>query len=92
MNSFEALEKVTDSETFLAFAQVLLKERKEVEGSAVDEVGFVGDWANNDISGFIEGALAWAKSSEFGVNQDPSISCNPWKQFASFLYCGKIYE
>jgi hypothetical protein len=88
----QVLEEVKDEYSFLAFAKALIADRAPHEGKAIDEVGFVEDWANNDISGFLESAVAWAEDSNFGINQKPELATNKWKQFAVFLYCGKIYE
>jgi len=88
----ELLEEVKDEQSFLNFAKVLQEDRKSREGKATDEVGFSGEWANNSISSFLEGAIAWAEDSDFGIRQEPELETNKWKQFAVFLYCGKIYE
>ncbi len=88
----EILEEVKDQETFIVFAKALMNDRQKQEGKRTNEVGFAGDWANNDIWGFLEGAISWAEASDFGITQDPDLENNPWKQFAVFLYCGKIYE
>ena len=88
----ELLDEVKDEKSFLYFAKALMKDREAHESKPVNEVGFSGDWANNDISGFLESAVAWAEDSDFGVSQDIELQSNKWKQFAVFLYCGKIYE
>lgn len=88
----EILDEVKDEKSFLDFAKALMKDREAHEGKPVDEVGFAGDWANNDIAGFLESAVAWAEDSDFGIRQDSDLQTNKWKQFAVFLYCGKIYE
>lgn len=88
----EILDEVKDEKSFLEFAKSLMKDRELHEGKPVDDVGFVGDWANNDIAGFLESAIAWAEDSDFGIRQDSELETNKWKQFAVFLYCGKIYE
>lgn len=88
----QALDAVKDESSFLAFVKALVANREQHEGKAIDEVGFVEDWANNNISGFLEAAVSWAEDSNFGVNQEPALATNKWKQFAVFLYCGKIYE
>jgi hypothetical protein len=88
----DLLEQVKDEKSFLNFAKALQEDRDPHEGKAANEVGFSGDWANNSISGFLEGAVAWAEDSDFGVTQEPELANNKWKQFAVFLYCGKIYE
>jgi glycine C-acetyltransferase len=43
------------------------------------------------IEAFLGAASSWAESTNVGLTQglDPA---NPWKRFAVFLYCGKIYE
>ncbi len=86
------LDEVNDEKSFLLFVKSLISDREPHEGKPVDEVGFTDDWANNNISGFLEAAVAWAEDSEFGVSQDCELENNKWKQFAVFLYCGKIYE
>jgi len=88
----QVLEEVKDETSFLIFVKALIADREPHEGRITDEVGFVEDWANNDISGFLESAVAWAESSDFGVKQRSELVENKWKQFAVFLYCGKIYE
>lgn len=87
-----ALEAVKDEGSFLAFVKALVADRERHEGKTIDEVGFVEDWANNSISSFLESAVSWAEDSNFGVNQESELATNKWKQFAVFLYCGKIYE
>ena len=89
---YEIIDEVKDEQSFLNFVKALMKDRAEYEGKPVDEVGFSGDWASNNISGFLESAIAWAEDSDFGGSQDPDLKSNKWKQFAVFLYCGKIYE
>lgn len=64
---------------FLAFAHALAEYKSN------------GDWENGTIEAFLDGAIAWAEASNFGVDQGLQGS-NPWGQFANFLYCGKIYE
>jgi len=48
-------------------------------------------WENGSIEDFLAAASAWAVDSEFGSTQGLS-SASPWRKFATFLYCGKIYE
>lgn len=77
----ERLSGVKDSPTFLEFARAL----------AEDKAANSDRWENTTIEAFLEGAIAWAQDSDFGLNQELTPS-NPWQQFAVFLYCGKIYE
>lgn len=81
MQLHEQLETVTDEATFLAFVHALV----------VDRRGDAAHWENESIEDFLEAASAWAEASEFGSKQGLS-SASPWKKFATFLYCGKIYE
>lgn len=84
MDLYELAEQVEDSRSFLTFAQALMVDRQTNAQSGEG-------WENVSIEAFLEAAIAWAHDSHFGVRQglDPG---NPWKQFAAFLYCGKIYE
>lgn len=79
----DLLNQVNDEQTFLRFARALMEDG----AVATEENG----WQNSTISGFLESAIAWAEASDFGVSQGLQPS-NPWRQFAVFLYCGKIYE
>lgn len=88
----ELLEEVVDEKSFLLFVEALKKDREQHEGKKVNDVGFVEDWGNNSISTFLEASIRWAKDTDFGVSQEKDLETNKWKQFACFLYCGKIYE
>ena len=46
---------------------------------------------NTTIESFLESAAAWARDSQFGQTQGLGTA-NPWRMFATFLDCGKIYE
>ena len=81
MQLHELLEQVTDAASFLAFAQALAADRRAAPDS----------WENPSLPEFLEAALSWAEDSDFGLTQGLSPG-NPWRQFAVFLYCGKIYE
>jgi hypothetical protein len=81
MTLYEHLEAVTDESTFLEFVRVL----------AVDRRDNAHAWESNSIEDFLEAARSWADDSEFGAKQGLATA-RPWKKFAVFLYCGKIYE
>lgn len=92
----ELAEAVSDEQSFLAFVNAL-KEDREL-AAAVEKASSSGrngqpqrGWENTTIEAFLEAACAWAEDSEFGVRQDLATA-SPWKKFAIFLYCGKIYE
>jgi hypothetical protein len=92
MELHEHLEAVVDEYSFLAFVRALLRDR---EMEAVKFIGASGrganGWENHTIDTFLEGALAWAEDSNVGASQGLA-NASPWKRFATFLYCGKIYE
>ncbi|ABC30710.1 conserved hypothetical protein [Hahella chejuensis KCTC 2396] len=88
----ELLKEVTDEESFLLFVKSLIADREPHEGKVADGADSTDGWASNSISGFLKGAVAWAEDSDFGNCQDPELKENSWKQFAVFLYCGKVYE
>jgi hypothetical protein len=81
MELHEQLETVSDETTFLAFVRALAADRRHA----------LEAWENESIEGFLEAASSWAEDSDFGSKQGLS-SASPWKKFAVFLYCGKIYE
>lgn len=96
MELHEQLEAVNDEQSFLAFVKALQLDRVTAvaEESRVPPSPYgqdAGSWENVSIESFLESALAWAEASDFGANQGLA-STNPWKKFAVFLYCGKIYE
>lgn len=92
----DILDRVNDETSFLAFASALaadrVKAREDEELSASSPDGSVADgWENTSIEGFLESAIAWGEASNLGLRQGLSPA-NPWQRFATFLYCGKIYE
>ena len=88
----ERLEQVDGPKTFVTFVRQLIADRKEDVSQRADTFGRgVHGWENDSIEDFLEAGLAWAEDSNFGVKQGLERE-SPWKQFASFLYCGKIYE
>lgn len=88
-------ENVTDCDSFLEFVRALLADREdEIAKERLNPSSPYGPgangWENVTVESYLEAALAWAESSrgqEMGLPEEPS-----WKAFATFLYCGKIYE
>ena len=74
------LEAVTDRDSFLAFVRALVADRQTGQG-----------WESDSIEQFLDAAAAWAEDSQFGDSQGLK-EASPWKRFAVFLYCGKVYE
>lgn len=91
MELHSRLEAVADVATFLDFARALLADRENTNEGDLDAGRGKAGWESDTIEGFLESAIAWAEDSEFGVTQGLAES-SPWKRFAIFLYCGKIYE
>lgn len=88
---FATLQSVKDEASFLAFARALHADREAADDASLTLDGFQGEWANNSIATFIEGAIAWAEDSDFGVRPGPKAT-NPWTLFAEFLLAGRGYE
>ena len=95
MKLTEYLTRVEDQKSFLVFARAMLADQREWnQTERMSESSPYGlgreEWVNASVDGFLESAIAWAEDSDFGNNIEPID--NPWKQFALFLYGGKIYE
>jgi hypothetical protein len=90
MELHELLEQVKDPESFLEFAKALLEDRiadiREAQPDLSDRTA--RGWVNTSVENFLESAIAWAEDTKFGRSAD----ANPWKDFATFLFCGKTYE
>jgi hypothetical protein len=86
------LEAVRDRESFLDFVQALIEDRLEKAKNerSYPYGGQHDGWDNSKIEDYLEAALAWGRDSRGlpnGLPAEPS-----WHGFATFLYCGKIYE
>jgi hypothetical protein len=89
------LEAVVDRDSFLTFVKALIADRedeiaKEKEHPSSPWGPGAGGWENVTIETYLESAVAWAEDSRgqpLGLPEEPS-----WRAFATFLYCGKIYE
>lgn len=94
MDLHEQADAVCDERTLLEFIKALVADRVE-EGTkeAISPSSPFGPgangWENGTIEDFLDAASRWAASTNFGEAQ--GLSGNPWRQFAAFLYCGKIY-
>jgi len=92
----DALEAVNDSRSFLNFVRELIADRedevrKEREHPSSPYGPGANGWENGTIEAFLESAAAWAEDTDFGQSRGLSAD-NPWLQFATLLYLGKIYE
>lgn len=95
-NLTEALLKVEDEDTFIAFVTALAKDKAEETKEEISnpsspyETSTKG-WENTKIEDFLESAAEWAKDSQAGLEhyQKPE---NIWRRCADILYAGKIYE
>jgi len=90
------VEAVVDEASFLKFVAALRQDREvEVAAQTTTSIDPFGrgpnGWENHTIEAFLEAAFSWAEDSNFGKSQGLTDE-NPWKKFAVFLYCGKIYE
>jgi hypothetical protein len=96
MDLYEQADAVHDRRTLLEFVKALVADREdEVAKEAVSPSPPYGPgangWENGSIEAFLDAANRWAESTNFGETQGLS-PVNPWRQFAAFLLCGKIYE
>jgi len=96
MELHQLLESVTDEESFLVFVKALRDDRElDVATEKTNPSSPYGPtsrgWENSTIESFLDAALAWAEASKFGATQN-LYAASPWRKFATFLYCGKIYE
>jgi hypothetical protein len=90
----ELLDAVNSRETFIAFVEALIEDRREadaVEASDPQRYRWSGakGWQNGTIATFLGGALAYAQSPNWPDRQPDAPS---WKDLAKFLFLGKIYE
>ena len=91
-NLLEHLDAVEDKETFLNFVWALAKNREDsVEKEKANPSNPYGPaangWENISIENFLEAAVACAVGRKDRMPEEAS-----WKEFAEFLYGGKIYE
>ncbi|HEU4635718.1 MAG TPA: hypothetical protein VFS41_06025 [Edaphobacter sp.] len=95
MELHQLAESVSDEKSFLAFVDALRRDRELAasaeNASLADRYGPERGWENVTIESFLEAAHAWAEDTDFGARQDLR-EASPWRKFAIFLYCGKIYE
>jgi hypothetical protein len=90
---FQLLEQVRDRESFIAFARALADERgraEQLERTEPDRYSTGGalDWQNGDIASFIHAGLEYFSPGPNRFEGDQPA----WKDFAIFLWFGKIYE
>lgn len=90
-----ALENVTDEASFLAFAHLLLRDRRDAANAehlaASSPHELDEGWANVSIEQFLAGAIGWAEDAEFGRRHHLEHA-TPWRLFAQFLYAGRMYQ
>jgi hypothetical protein len=96
MELHQLLESISDEKSFLEFVAALRKDRElavAAETAAPSGPYSPGQrgWENVTLESFLGAAHAWAEDTRFGSDQGLSAA-SPWKKFAVFLYCGKIYE
>ena len=90
------LEQVHDRDSFFEFVRQLVSDRRmEIEREAMDTSSpsphDAAEWENSTIDSYLDAALSWAEDTGMGTTQ--GLSPDPsWKEFATFLYLGKIYE
>ena len=81
----ELLDQVNDRDSFFAFVQALIEDRRSPRGPRAH------GWENGTIEDYLDGALRWAIDSEMGQSQGVPQAPS-WRMFAEFLQSGKFYE
>ncbi len=87
------LDGVTDRTTFYTCVAALIADRKqEIEIEKLTPSSPYGSeengWENGTIEVYLEAALSSASDNgDKLLQEEPS-----WQAFATFIYCGKIYE
>ncbi|MFB3892170.1 MAG: hypothetical protein ACE15C_09125 [Phycisphaerae bacterium] len=89
MKPEELLDKVCDAQSFIAFVEALASERAEAErierAEPLHRVDGALDWKNAKISEYLSACLSHFVFHE--PKEEPT-----WREFAEFLYSGKIIE
>ena len=85
------LDKVDDQESFLDFVRALAHDRRDRTATekAYPHSGQPNGWERSTIEEYLS-AVSWAEDSQgqlTGFSREAT-----WRGFATFLYCGKIYE
>jgi len=96
MELYQLVQEVKDRDSFFEFVHALIADRmravKMEKAQPSSPYGpDAGGWENTSIEDYLESALAWAESTNMGQTQGLS-SAPSWREFAAFLYLGKIYE
>ncbi|MFN8062024.1 MAG: hypothetical protein U0Q12_22925 [Vicinamibacterales bacterium] len=77
----QQLRGIADEASFLTFVRQLREDLRQNPQ----------EWQNVSLEAFLEASESWARDSQFG-SQQGLLDASPWAKFATFLYCGKIYE
>jgi hypothetical protein len=84
---------VSDRESFLRFAEAIIRDRAEAEDlerqTPDKRWSGANDWQNGQISEYLGCALAGAEAQRDGWGSQAGVT---WRELATFLWLGKIYE
>ena len=88
------LDTVINRETFLAFVFSLAENRRQAEAIELAaperyKWGGADGWQNQTISSFLEASAAGVDHPSW---PEPTAENPSWRDFALFLWMGKIYE
>ena len=96
MELHQILEQVDDRASFFEFVRLLVLDRQRAAKQQLENPDSPygpdsGGWENTTIDSYLDAALGWAEDTDMGTTQ--GLSPIPsWREFATFLYLGKIYE
>jgi hypothetical protein len=88
----DKLYNVHDRDSFFEFVQALIDDRVE-KAKDEDRFPYGGQpdrWETATIESYLDAALRWGQDARDLPTGMPTEAS--WHGFATFLYCGKIYE
>lgn len=91
----EALENVTDAQTFFAFLNALqhdvpTSDEVTKHAKAHPYSSGVRGWENGSIATFLDAAIAGGQDNQIGHHAKNAQQA--WRAAAEIIYCGKSYE
>ena len=92
----ELLTAVHDPKSFFAFLDAFIGDRERAEQMEREQPehwqwGAAGGWQNRSISAFLGAGSCYFANPKY-PNRDMPLAAPTWRDFAEFLYFGKIYE
>lgn len=92
----DLLDAVRDRDSFRFFVESLIADREKAERMERDSPAYwkwggANNWQNNSIAAFLSAGTAYFDHHDCPHRESNSVAPT-WRDFAEFLYFGKIYE